>query len=279
MWPFTGGCHYAKDCERYTESCGSCPHLDSSVDDDLSRNVYRNKREVFDEIEVRIVTPSAWLSRQAERSSLFGECPIETIPNPVDVGQFRPRKPNGVRQQLDLSEEKLLIGTGADRTTRRKGIDLFFEAITDLSIPTSEAELVLFGRTDSAARSDTEYDLNVTGFVDDETLRRLFSELDVLVVPSRQEAFGQTASEALASGTPVVAFDATGPSTIVTHESTGYLAEPFDAIELARGIEWVLGDEERRTRLGERARTDAVERFDMPVVARQYRQVYEDALG
>ena len=279
MWPFTGGCHYAKDCERYIESCGSCPHLGSEFNNDLSRRVFRNKSEALDGVDIRVVTPSTWLARQAERSSLLGDCPIETIPNPVDTEQFRPRESNGLRQQLGLSSEKLLIGTGANRTSRRKGMDLFFEAITELSVPASEAELVLFGRTDSAARSDTEYDLNVTGFVDDETLRRLFSELDVLIVPSRQEAFGQTASEALASGTPVVAFDTTGLSTIVTHESTGYLADPFDSADLARGIEWVVADEERRGRLGTRARTDALERFDMPVVASQYRRIYEDVLG
>jgi glycosyltransferase involved in cell wall biosynthesis len=234
---------------------------------------------VFDDLNIQVVTPSVWLTRQAERSSLFGEYPIETIPNPVDVELFRPRKKNSIRQQLGLSSEKLLIGTGADRATRRKGIDLFFEAMTELSMPTSEAELVLFGRTDSVARSDIKYDVNVTGFLKDETLRRLFSEIDLLVVPSRQEAFGQTASEALASGTPVVAFNSTGPSSILTHELTGYLAEPFDPIDLARGIEWVLADDERRARLGECARTDAIERFDMPVVAQQYKQVYKNILS
>jgi glycosyltransferase involved in cell wall biosynthesis len=240
--------------------------------------VFRSKNKALDGLDIRVVAPSAWLARQAERSSLLGGYPIETIPNPVDTEQFRPQKSNGLRQQLGLASEKLLIGTGADRTTRRKGIDLFFEAIEELSVPASEAELVLFGRTDSAARTGTKYDLNVTGFVDDKTLRHLFSELDVLVVPSRQEAFGQTASEALASGTPVVAFDATGPSTIVTHKSTGYLARPFNPGDLAYGIEWIVGDKKRRDRLGARARADAVERFDMPVVAQQYRQIYEDAL-
>ena len=76
-----------------------------------------------------------------------------------------------------------------------------------------------------------------------------------MTVPSRQEAFGQTASEALASGTPVVAFDATGPSDIVDHKKTGYLAQPFDSSDLARGIEWILADENRRNEMGKRARS------------------------
>lgn len=279
MWPFTGGCHYAKDCERYTESCGACPHLGSQSVADLSSNVHKTKRDAWADVPIHVVTPSTWLSRQAEKSSLFGNNPIVTIPNPIDTDQFRARETDDLRSQLGLSEDTLLIGTGADRTTRRKGLDLFFNALKETPTPTGRAEVVLFGRVDDTNRDDLEYDLTFTGFIDEETLKRLYAELDVLVVPSRQEAFGQTASEALASGTPVVAFNTTGPADIVTHQETGYLATPFDSADLATGIRWTLADAERRARLSERARTAAVEQFSMPTIARQYARVYETATG
>lgn len=279
MWPFTGGCHYAKSCERYTESCGSCPHLGSETNRDLSRAIFEKKRNAWADVDIRIITPSTWLSEQARQSSLFEDYTVETIPNPIDTTRFRPRKSTDVRRQLGLSDEKLLIGTGADRATDRKGLDLFFHAATELAVPQGEAEIVLFGRTEAVEQPEYEYDTTVTGFIDDDTLCQLFSELDVLVVPSRQEAFGQTASEALASGTPVVAFDSTGPADIVAHESTGYLADSFDSTDLARGIDWVLADADRHRCLGEQARAEAVSRFDSQVIARQYERIYEDVLG
>lgn len=67
-----------------------------------------------------------------------------------------------------------------------------------------------------------------------------------MVVPSRQEAFGQTASEALASGTPWIAFDATVLRDIVDHKENGYIAEPYDTSDLARGIQHVLEEDDRR---------------------------------
>ena len=80
---------------------------------------------------------------------------------------------------------------------------------------------------------------------EDRLLAMFYSAADVMVVPSRQEAFGQTALEAFACGRPVVAFDVGGLPDIVDHQSTGWLARPFDTEDLAAGIAWVLGDAQR----------------------------------
>ena len=72
------------------------------------------------------------------------------------------------------------------------------------------------------------------------SLRALYSAADAIVVPSRQEAFGQTASEAHACATPVIAFHTGGLPDIVDHQHTGYLAKAFDTEDLAEGIDWVL---------------------------------------
>jgi glycosyltransferase involved in cell wall biosynthesis len=83
-----------------------------------------------------------------------------------------------------------------------------------------------------------------------------------------------TELEAQVCGTPVVAFKVGGLPDIVDHQQTGYLATPFDTHDLAAGIQWVLA--QRHTRhLGQQARDRAVERFSYPVVAAQYRVVYQ----
>jgi glycosyltransferase involved in cell wall biosynthesis len=276
MWPFTGGCHYTRSCTRYQDRCGECPQLDSGNPDDLSRSVWERKREAWRDISMTAVAPSRWLAECAEESSLFADVPIEVIPNGLDTESFRPRESAGIRSQLGLGETTRIVCFGADWSTRRKGTDLLFEALEEIDTARDSVQVVAFGREDPETTADTEVPIQYLGFLQESVLRKLYSEADVMVVPSRQEAFGQTASEALASGTPVVAFDATGPRDIVDHEQTGYLADPFDPSSLAEGIDWVLADEQRRRRLGERAREAALDRFSIDVVAREYRALYDD---
>ena len=59
-----------------------------------------------------------------------------------------------------------------------------------------------------------------------------------MVVPSRQDNLPNTAVEAHACGTPVVAFRTGGLPDIVEHQRTGYLAQPFHTQDLAAGISW-----------------------------------------
>ena len=95
-----------------------------------------------------------------------------------------------------------------------------------------------------------------------------------MVIPSRQDNLPNTGLEAQVCGTPVVAFKVGGLLDIVDHQQTGYLATPFDTYDLAAGIQWVLA--QRHTgHLGQQARDRAVERFSYPVVAKQYRAVYQ----
>ncbi|WP_267639838.1 glycosyltransferase family 4 protein [Haloarchaeobius amylolyticus] len=280
MTAFTGGCHYSFGCDRFEERCGSCPQLDSSIDTDLSRIGWHRKAHHWDDLDLTIVTPSTWLAEEARRSSLFGDRRIEVIPNALDTKTYRPRDPSLGRDFFGLPSDKRLVLFGAvdPMGDHRKGADLLQEALQSLSGDVDDVELVVFGAKEPSEAPDFGFPTNYVGYLhDDPSLVMLYSAADVMVVPSRYEGFGQTVSESLACGTPVVAFDATGPSEIVDHTESGYLARPYDSEGLSRGIDWVL-NEANTENLSETARERAVERYEQEAVAEQYLELYNSIL-
>jgi glycosyltransferase involved in cell wall biosynthesis len=98
-------------------------------------------------------------------------------------------------------------------------------------------------------------------------------------MPSLQEAFGKTIIEAMACGTPVVAFGSGGPLDIIEHQVDGYLAEPHCPSDLARGIMWCLDALKGGSGLNARVRAKVEAEFDIGVVADRYRDLYERILA
>jgi glycosyltransferase involved in cell wall biosynthesis len=101
----------------------------------------------------------------------------------------------------------------------------------------------------------------------------------LLLVPSRLEAFGQTASEAHACGIPVVTFDASGTADIVDHLKTGYLATAYDVEDFCAGILWILENDQRRKQLGHDTRRKAENCFDHLLVAKEHIKTYKKVLN
>jgi len=280
MWAFTGGCHYTGECNRYLHGCGKCPLLHSSLENDLSRRVFLRKQRVYPEIKnLTITTPSGWLAKRVGESPLLGNRKVVVIPNGLDTSTFRASGKEAARHRLNLPTGKKIILFGAIRATENplKGFALLVQALKMLN--RRDHQLVVFGSSSAGKTDISGLDVRFSGQVNNhKMLIDLYSAADVVAVPSLQEVFGQSATEAMACGTPVVAFACTGLLDIVIHRETGYLAEPFNVEDLSHGIEWVLADEQRRLQLGGTARAIAVERFDSTVVAEKMIRIYQGAI-
>ncbi len=279
MWAFTGGCHYDEECRGYEKECGSCKVLGSNKDNDLSRKVFSRKQKTFSQIEnMTIVGLSKWLSDRANNSTLLKNKKHVSLPNPIDTNIFKPFDKEKARELWNLPQDKKLVLFGAMGATSdpRKGFDELSSALHELE--NKDIEFVVFGSSESKESQNFGFKTYYLGsLADDVSLVTLYSAVDVMIVPSLQEAFGQTASEAMACATPVVAFEHTGLLDIVDHKINGYLAKPFETDDLANGIGWVLNTE-NYNELCQNAREKVLREFDSVVVAKRYIELYKDIL-
>ena len=284
MWAFTGGCHSSQECDRYLNNCGNCPQLNSKQEQDLSRWVWQRKNKAWKSLDLTIVAPSRWLADEARKSLILSDHPIYVIPHGLDTKSYRPLESKLARNLLNLPQDKYLILFGAMRANSdlNKGWQFLQPTLHRLKQSgwADKLEVVIFGISAPEIPIDMGFPCHYLGQLrDDLTLAVMYAASDVTLVPSKQESFGQTASESLACGTPVVAFGATGLIDIVNHQQDGYLATPFDYVDFANGIDWVLTDADRHQALRVAARKKAEQEFDQLLQAKRYQELFHKILN
>jgi glycosyltransferase involved in cell wall biosynthesis len=215
---------------------------------------------------------------------LFKALPIRVIPHGLDLKHYKPISPAIARDLLGLPHHQKLVLFGASPGTtshERKGFHLLRSALQLLSKTEwgETIELVIFGASQPNPPFDVGMKTHYVGSLrDDISLALVYSAADVIVVPSLQEAFGLTAAESLACGTPVVAFAATGLRDIVNHQQNGYLAQPFEVQDLATGLIWVLEDADRHDKLCTNARSKAEQEYSSALQVQRHLDLYDRIL-
>lgn len=284
MWPFCGAEHLSLDTSdaRFRVGYEAENKPIENLGIDLDKWTWRRKRRSWRK-KMHIIAPSEWLADCARESLLMKNWPIHVIPNPLDTDCFKPVDKRFCRSLLGLPQNCPLIMFGAIGGARdpNKGFDLLREALSELAGRGNHADAhcVVFGQGEPREAPNVGFPIHWMGHrSDDVSLVSLYNAVDLVVVPSKQEAFGQVASEAQACGTPVVAFNTTGLRDVVDHQKTGYLAKPFSASDLMRGIEWLLDDVGRRTSVSIAARERALENWSFKEVAAKTMDVYQSAI-
>jgi glycosyltransferase involved in cell wall biosynthesis len=276
---FTGGCSYTAGCEGFHRACGNCPQLTRRGPGDLSAEGWRLRSEAFAARrsgKLHFVADSHWMADEARKSSLLRDYPVSVIHYGIDTEIFRPLDRAAARAAFGVPAGMKVVGFAADSVSDpRKGVQHLLAALQGMA---EKPFLLTWGR-DRVGLPDGYAGLHL-GALESEYLTALAcNAADIFAMPSVEEAFGQTALEALACGTPVAAFAAGGIPDIVRHEKTGLLAKVGDVEALSDSMVRLLGDENLRTTCGERGIVMANEEFSFPVNAAKYVALYESMLS
>jgi glycosyltransferase involved in cell wall biosynthesis len=253
--------------------------------------VFSDYNRMIHEIEVwlgseskRVICCSHFMAEQVNKVLAVPYEKIRVIPNGIDPAIFTNLKGVGeVRSRFAERGEKLVLFVG--RLVVEKGVHVLLDAIPKV-LQKVEAKFVIAG--DGYLRSEVVKrvaerglggKVHVTGYLDTDTIRRLFLAADVCVIPSLYEPFGIVALEAMAAGCPVVASDTGGLSEIVEHEKTGVKVYPNNPDSLAWGILRVLESKDLAERLKKNMREKVEREYRWSTIAQATKAVYQEALS
>ncbi len=273
MWAFTDGYHYD---ETYNICKNYCDYEPKNF---LSNKVFARKKKTYKIIgNMTIIGLSRWMRDCAKNSVLLKDKQHINLPNPIDTSVFKPFNKNESRKLWNLPQDKKLVLFGAMGATDdpRKGFSELSEALRRMTI--SSVEFVVFGSEEPKTPLYFEFKTHYLGKLNDDVyLAKLYSAVDVMIVPSLQENLSNAIMESLACATPVVGFDIGGNSDMIDHQQNGYLVKPFNTIDLKNGIEWILNNDSFDS-LCNNAREKVLTNFDSIIVAKKYINLYRGIL-
>jgi rhamnosyl/mannosyltransferase len=204
------------------------------------------------------------------------------IPYGIDLAQFSltPEVKARAKAIRDRYPGPLLLGIG--RLIYYKGFEYAIRAMRQI-----DARLLIVGEgplrgsLESLARSTGVADrVHFVGNVHNRDIAPYHHATDLFVFPStvRSEAFGIVQLEAMACARPVVNtfVPGSGVSFVSRHEETGLTVEPRDPAALARAVNELLADPERRARMGEAGRRRVEQEFDKRVMAERILALYRE---
>ena len=275
MNAFTGGCHYSNDCSRFRFGCGGCHQVTNSGRKDVSASSYHVKKTSLKRKTIAVVTPSQWMQKLAMKSQVWPkQTTFQTIRLGFDLDLFHPTPKLEARQRLGFSNDAVLIGFGAeDIHNRRKGLQHLIPALSQLNTE-KRVECLVFGSGEIETTEGISK-VHSLGYVDSpEKQALIYSAADIVVIPSREDNQPQVGLEAMACGTPVVAFNAGGIPEYVRDGTNGLLAKLGDEAHLAAQISWLANNEETRWTMGQRARLMMEQEFDLRQQTEKYLDLY-----
>jgi len=226
--------------------------------------------------------------RRFQRWNLVRPSRITVVHQFVDADAFFPADPEGRRASraaIGIDPSMALVGS-VGSVFREKGSQDLVAAWPAVVAAVPHAHLVIVGdgppafvRELQAALEAQRVQRHVTWLGRRDDVPRIMRALDVLALPSHDEAAPAVALEAMASGVPVVATGVGGVPEYVADGLTGTLVSRGNATELSDALTRLLTDITVRMDYGRRARARVLEQFSLPVQVTKIERVFERVLG
>jgi glycosyltransferase involved in cell wall biosynthesis len=228
-----------------------------------------------------LISPSRWLAEAARSLNLGDPRRVLVVNNPVCIHTFSPSVRDSARQDLGLAENEFcVLFVAASLAHWQKGIASGIEAVNDAA-RARPLTVLLVGASgdDIGARVRAKRVIRIGRIEQKERLAQLYAAADVFLLPSVAENAPLTILEAMASGTPTVAFGVGGVPEQIVSEVTGLVVPVGDIRAMTDAITAIADSERMREKMRVAARQRAVDCYSMERFWQRHLAVYAAAIS
>jgi len=234
----------------------------------------------------RIITWTAQESADLQKLYQSQKTNFSIIPIGVNRDIFYPHKKSKAREHFKINpEEEIILYLG--RLDPIKGANVFIDIAHKLKHRKNLRSFIVGGEANGLTQKNLALltkDLNISERVtflnpiSHGDLPVLYSAVDMLVVPSYYESFSMVTAESMASGTPVIASNVSGPASLIDDGKTGFLVAPGDGNEFARRIEIFLDEPSLRKKII-LSLPNSIAHLEWSLISEKIIKVYLEELG
>lgn len=280
-WLMGGHCVHPLDCGRWLTGCGQCPDLTNSfpIEKDTTAFQWKVKKWVMEKSRVSLVVASRWMRDRVRESPILSHLPCHLIPFGVDTSLFRPMNRPAVRLRLGIPAGAHVVACRVSGDYDYKGTIYVEQAMQRLGQAGDDIVIIAFGEKGILDSLRNRYRVIELGWVDDrQVIAEAMNAADIFLMPSLAESFGMMAIEAMACGTPVIAFDGTALPDVIDAPRCGLTVPYKDAAALANCVELVLGDPILRQRLSDNCLRLVQNEYRLETYVERHIELYESLL-
>jgi len=272
MWSFTGRCLYNYDCRKFVTGCdAACPTADeypSLWPKRIAWAYERRQRTLAVHPTLVAVAPSQWMAREA-KAGLWSHHRVEVIPYGLPLSIYLPLDRAMARRALGIKTPgPVLLLSAISLTDKRKGGTLLRDALCSIRRRPLNVITLGSGRLDFNSEGINMYSL---GLLDYDRFKVLaYNAADVLVHPALAENLSNVVMEAIACGTPVVAFRIGGMPDMIREGLTGWLVNEVSSKALAATLTTVFDELDGELDLRSSCRAVAEAEYNLELQAQRY---------
>jgi glycosyltransferase involved in cell wall biosynthesis len=165
-----------------------------------------------------------------DQLKILGFHNLQVVARGVDTQLFTPdKRSTSLRNQWQVDDKTVVI-LSVGRLATEKNLDLTVKTYQALKQNNRAVKLVFCGDGPYRAKLQTDCpDAIFMGMATHAQLAVAYASADLFMFPSLTETFGNVTLEALASGTPVLAFDCAAAKEVIDDERNGWLVPGEDA--------------------------------------------------
>ena len=212
------------------------------------------------------------------------KCPIEVVPNGVDIAKFQDTRNNNqkLKEELNIKPDEKVIIT-VSRLVKKNGvgdlIDGFALLLANGYAP--NAKLLIIG--DGEERTHLSFVIChsslgkrafLLGSIPPDDVPKYLAASDIFIRPSLSEGLGSAFLEAMAAGVPIIGTRVGGIPDFLVDGETGLFCEAQNPQSIAEKIKLLLADETLRQKLITNGKKLVAEKYNWNIIVKQMEEIF-----